>query len=188
MNLSAETWVSIVAAAGSLVAVFFAYRSTRIANLSLRISQEQADARKPKLVPYLIDGFLRTGNHGEGRIYAFSVLLSNRADADNALARIDLRITYTRRDKSTGNVLLEHDPALSELLGIDGATPFRPPLRVPAHDTISAWTTFRFAHSLAEQVDVTGYEIRFIDSHGLESSVEPLILREIIDETTVAER
>lgn len=183
-----DTWIALSSAAVSLIALFFAYRSTRIAKRSLQLSEEQAQARKPKLVPYLIDGFVRAAVEGGGRTYAFSVLLSNRADTDNALAAIELTITYSRRDSTHGSLLLRHNGELLEDLGLDSASPFNLPARLSAHDTIAGWAMFELDDSLSGEVDVEGYEIRFLDSHDIECSLEPVILREIVDEPAVASR
>ena len=47
---------------------------------------------------------------------------------------------------------------------------------------------FELDDSLSGEVDVEGYEIRFLDSHGIECSLEPVILREIVDEHAAASR
>lgn len=188
MPYSLDTWIALGAATTALIAVFITYRGTRIAKRNLQLSEEQAQARKPRLVPYLIDGFVRAAVEGGGRIYAFSVLLSNRADTDNALAAIELTVTYSRRDGTHGSLLLRHNGELLEDFGLDSASPFNLPGRLSAHDTIAGWAMFKLDDSLSGEVDVEGYEIRFLDSHDIECSLEPVILREIVDEPAVASR
>lgn len=194
MPNSLSTWIALGSAAAALSAAaavivgFFIYRSNRIAKRSLQLSEEQAQARKPQLVPYLIDGFVRAAVEGGGRIYAFSVLLSNRADTNNALATIELAITYSRRDDTQGILLLPHNRELVEDIGLGDASPFNLPERLSAHDTIAGWAIFELDDSLSEDVDVEGYQIRFVDSHRIECSLEPVILREIVDEPAVASR
>jgi len=184
MGFSIDTWIAVAAAAGSLVAALFAYRSTRIANRSLAISESLAEARKPKLVPYLVEGLVRTSSDIAGRTYAFSVLISNRADTDNAVARIELELSYRRAAGSMGNILLQHGSGIA----IDGASPFSLPVRVGAHDTVAGWAVFGFDEPFASQVDVEGYRVRFSDTHGLEVTLEPLVLREVVDAPTMETR
>lgn len=160
----------------------------RSAQLIVDQHGDEAPIFAAKLSAYLIDGFVCTAVEGGGRIYAFSVLLSNRSDADNALAATELAITYSRHDGTRGSLLLPHNGELVEDLGLDSASPFNLPERLSAHDTIAGWAVFELSDSLSGEIDVEGYEIRFLDSHGIECSLEPVILREIVDEPEVASR
>lgn len=147
MTNSFDTWIAIVSVAVVLTGVFIAYRSSRIANTSLRLNEEKARARKPNLVADWTEGFVRKTPTGSGRIYAFSLLLSNRADTNNALASIELNIKFLRGDGTLGNRLLVHNEKLLEHLGLDSASPFDLPARLSSRDTITGWAIFELDDS-----------------------------------------
>ena len=183
-----NTWLALVSATAAWVAALFAYRSARIAKRSLELSARRAKAREPQLVPYLIDGIVRPAEKDGRSVYAFSVSLSNRADTDNALAAIELKVVYKQRNGTSGNLVLPHDGRLLDNLGFDGARPLGIPHGVGAHDTIAGWAMFELDHALIGEVDLEGYKICFLDTHGVECTLEPIIIREIVNEPTVAQR
>lgn len=173
-------WIAIASA-------LFAFWSIRIAQRSLRLSEEQANARLPNLVPYLMDGLVRRFDEREKRLYAFSLSLSNRSDSDNSLSALELRIIYTRKNSVSCNMLLPHDSNLTQDFGLKGAEPITIPTHINAHGTIAGWAFFEIDNSLLRQADINKYEIRLLDAHGKESSIEPIILREILDEESLAQ-
>lgn len=182
-----EFWVAVASAVAAWGAALFAYRSTRIARRILELSEEQARARVPQLVPYLVAGLVRRLEKRQTRLYAFSVSVSNRADIDNSLSALELQITYTRVNNMSSNLLLPHDPTLTEHFGLEGTQPLIVPKPINAHQTIAGWAFFEIDDSLLGDVDIDRYEIRFFDSHENISSLEPIILREIVDEATLAQ-
>jgi hypothetical protein len=175
-------WIALVSLLISFASAVFSLWSTMIAKRSLRLSEEQAKARLPNLVPYLLDGLVRTVNESKKRIYAFSLSLSNRSDSDNSLSALELRIIYNHENGVSSNILMPHDFKLAQDFGLEGSDPFIIPTNINAHGTIAGWAFFKIDNSILRDVIIDKYEIRFLDAHGKESSVEPIILREIIDE------
>ena len=181
-----SVWVSIVSALAAWVAAIFAYRSNLIAKRSLTLAEEQAKDRRPHLVPYLVDGFVRSFTDWKNSLYAFSVSLGNRSDADNALANIELKLVYYKPNQPITTLLLPHDPGLRSRLGAGDTVAITRPQNIGAHQTIAGWVFFELDELLLDGVLIDSYEIRFTDSHGLQSKLEPIIIREVVDEKEMA--
>lgn len=180
-------WIAIASAVASCSAALFAFWSIKIAQRSFRLSEDQANSRLPNIVTYLMDGMVRRFDESEKRLYAFSISLSNRSDSDNSLSALELRMIYTVENSVPSNVLLPHTPNLSHNFGLKGAKPITIPIHINAHGTIAGWAFFEIDNSLLKQATINKYEIRFLDAHGKESSIEPIILREIFDEESLAQ-
>ena len=176
------SWIAVAALVISFASAFFAFWSNIIAKRSLRLSKEQAKARLPNLVPYLIDGLARRLDERKTKLYAFSLSLSNRSDSDNSLSIIELRFFFTRSSGISSNIIIPHNSNLSENLGLEGTEPLIIPVHISAHGTVTGWAFFEIDESIINDVSIERYEIRLIDAHGNEINLEPVILREVIDE------
>lgn len=178
-------WIAITSAVAAWLAVLFAYRSNKIAKRALALSEQQDRARAPDLVLYLIDGFVIIKEKDDPRIYAFSLSISNRSDNDNAIHRLELRISFRRRaDHPSSNLFFQHDNTLADL---PGAAPFSIPQDIGAHKTIAGWATFEVDGDKVLSSDIEEYDIYILDSYGVETRVKPIIVQEIEYETAVAQ-
>lgn len=188
MNNDLTLRIAIASLLISFASAIFAFWSIMIAKRSLRLSEEQAKARLPQLVPYLMDGLIRRLDERKTKLYAFSLSLSNRSDSDNSLSAIELRIIFTRASNVSSNILFPHNSTLSKDFGLEGTESIIIPAHINAHGTIAGWAFFEIDDSILKDVNIERYEIRFIDAHGKESNIEPIILREIMDEKPLAQR
>ena len=179
-------WIAIASTVAALIAVFLAHRSNRIAKRALELSEQQAMARNPYLVPYLIDGLFCRSTENNSTQYVFSVSVSNRSDNDNAVSSIKLRVSFSKHNRPSGNLLLQHDETLGDVLNLPGAPPISIPKPIDAHQTIKGWAMFEVDNSLLSHNDIDGYEIRIFDSHNMETRLEPIIVREIEHEKPMA--
>lgn len=179
-------YLTIYISIGSLVvawiAALIAYRSHVIAKRSLLIAEEQALGRRPSLIPYLADGFASDEENTGKKIYAFSISLTNRSDSDNAITEIELFLTYYRPSQPIASLLLPHNSQLRTPLDIRQENVLTTPLKVSAHQTVAGWVIFECDHTIIDDVIIDSYEIRVTDSNGIYSKLQPIIIKELINE------
>ncbi len=185
MNFGAGSWTAIATAVAAWVALILSLLGLRVSARAQRLAERQEARRRPGLAPYLRDGYARV--HGGARIYGFLLSVSNPTDCNNAVAGIDLHVTYTAGDGLQMTVKL---PADSSLLGRfpEPSGPVLPlPARIDAHQTATGWVYFRADRALLRGVALDRYVVVLVDSHGLRTSVEPIVVREYADETKTAQ-
>ena len=146
-NIEVNSQISILATIASAVAPWLALvlslLSLRSSRRAVRLAEQQDERRRPSLVPYLRDGYVRTGSDESSRVYAFLLSVSNRSDSDNGIAEVELRLTYTTRMSVKMTVKVRSDPELGGAFA-DGDVPHLPrPARVDAHQTLLGWCFFR---------------------------------------------
>lgn len=170
---------AILAWIGVLLTFINVHRSGR----RLRIMERQEQRQRPVLRLYLQDCHLI--KNGEDRAYTFLLSVSNPADSDNALARLDLRIQY----RNESNLLSTTDvPCVStsdQTLTKNYVSALVIPANIGAHQTIAGRVFFRFKRALLEKCNVEKYFIIATDSHGLRTNIETALVRELTDETEI---
>ncbi|MBJ6750974.1 hypothetical protein [Geomonas anaerohicana] len=180
-----KKYAEVASAGAAWLALLLSVFSILAAWKALRISERQEERRKPLLVPYLQDGYIR--REGESIFYAFLLSVSNPTDSDNAVAVADLHITYITK----GNVLMTikvpwynkgakgfHDENIS--------ISFTIPQRLDAHQTVTGWLFFQVEKLLIRGYTIEEYRIVLTDSHGMRAQLEPILIREYGDETEAA--
>ena len=178
MTNNPEITISIISIIIAIIALLISAGNFLIARRALKLSQTEASARNPNLVPYLIDGFVFNFDKKNTNLYAFSVSVSNRSDNDNAISALELQIVYVQDNHNIGNLLFRHDKALGIALELPGEPPFSIPKEVGAHQTIAGWALFEVDKTLIVGKYIEGYKIRILDSHGLEAHLDSIILQE----------
>lgn len=182
--LSTETMIALVAALVAAVAAFFAYSSARSSKRMLTLTAAQEERRRPSLALYLVDGYVRLIREPEGyRVYAFLLSVSNPSDINNSIAYLDMNLTYLTPERLRMTVKIPS--SISETVQFEPGTgvELSPPIRLDAHQTVEGRIYFQVNESLLNDAIPEGYVIVATDSHGYQSSVEPVIVREIVDET-----
>jgi hypothetical protein len=132
------------------------------------------------LVANLDDGYVRrvTSDH---RIYAFLLSVSNRSDNNNSLAVVELWLTYKTRGAPI-TLKVRSDSTLETIA--DRRKALTLPARIDSHQMVMGWCYFAIlSEVVADPNSVQSYKIVCRDSHGLEVSVEPIIVREDERET-----
>jgi hypothetical protein len=178
-------WVSVLSVIAACVAAWFAYVSTRLSKRALRLSELQEERRSPQLRPYLSEGYCKILRYHQVHAYAFSISLGNPSDIDNALVRAELRIGYTSSNKAYIAVKVPTDDTIAEQLGLDSASILHLPARIDAHQTLAGWLVFRVADDLLATGQIEDYCILFTDTHDAATTLEPVIVRDLIDEEEV---
>ena len=175
------TFLKIITPATALLALLLSICSIFISRKALRIQEQQEDRRKPLLVLYLQDGYVRyiLG----GRVYAFLLSVSNPMDSDNAIASLDLRLTYKKQDSFQMHIKVRSDSTLDKYFPDRGGNTLLIPSRVDAHQTISGWVFFKVEKAILKETIIEAHKISIVDTHGIEAKIEPSLIREFRDET-----
>lgn len=183
MGNDLSLWAAIASGVAALISAWFAYVSIRVQRRSLRLSEQEEERHRPHLVPYLIDGYVKYVAHEHLRVYAFSLSISNRSDADDSLAQLELQLTYKAPSGTNIAVKVRHDTNLKNVFAGGNMTTLPIPLRIDAHQTIAGRVYFGIKEELLSGSAVDKFTIILTDSHDIFSTVEPIIVRELIDET-----
>lgn len=182
MGLNALFWVAVASAVAAWVAALFAYLSARTSKRSFQLAELQETKRQPKLVPYLSGAYYKPAPLDKNTIYAFSLSISNPSDIDNAIAFLELQVTYTIPEDTIMSLKVPHDPRLSTNFSDNEHVHFTIPERIGAHQTIAGWVFFKIDNTLITNFDINSYKLVVTDSHGIVSHLEPIIVSEFIDE------
>lgn len=142
MQYDSSTWANIATAVAAWFALAPSLLSLVVSWRALRLTEHQERRRRPLLVPYLSDGYVRFISDTGARIYGFLLSVSNPADSDNAVAEADLRLTYRRADEPT-TVKVRSDAALGAAFGNRSGQTLSTPARIDAHQTVLGWVFFR---------------------------------------------
>ena len=177
--------ISIGSLVVAWIAALIAYKSYVIAKHSLLIAEEQAFGRRPSLIPYLVDGFASVKKNAGEKIYTFSILLTNRSDNDNAIAEIEFFLTYYRPSQPLASLLLPHNSQLKTPLNIKQDNVLTIPLEVSAHQTVAGWVMFE-CDKIPDDIIIDSYQIRITDSNGLHSKLQPIIIKEVVNENEMS--
>ncbi len=174
------SFLRIVTPVTALLALLLSLYGIFISRKALRIQEQQEDRRKPLLVLYLQDGYVRYIS--DGRVYVFLLSVSNPTDADNAVASLDLRLTYKKQNSDQMNIKVSSDRTLHKFFMDSGGNSLLTPLRVDAHQTVSGRVFFMIKETIFKGINVEAYTISITDTHGIETQIEPILIREFYDE------
>jgi hypothetical protein len=188
VNADIQDLAAIATAGAAWLALLLSFLGIRFSRKALRLQEQQEGRRRPLLTPDLRDGFVRVAPDGSSRLYAFLLSGTNGSDSDNAVADVDLRLTYTTRASVLMTVKVRSNAEVGKAF-VDGAgPPLVTPARVDAHQTISGWCFFRVEEAVLEGSTVERYIVALVDSHGIEATIEPMIVREYRGETETPPR
>ena len=186
MAFKTSFWVAVLAAVASWVAALFAYLSARTSKRSLRLAELQEKKRQPKLVPYLSEAYYIPAPRDKDTLYAFSLTISNPSNIDNAIAFLELLVTYTIPADTKMTLRVAHDPTLSINFSDSKPIHFSVPERIDAHQTIAGWAFFKIDKTLITDFDINSYKLIIIDSHDVENHLESILVRAFVDEKEMA--
>jgi hypothetical protein len=143
---------------------------------SLTISKKNAAAREPKIIPEIQNAYTSTINNA--RVYIFSIALKNPADIDNTITKIELRITYKRKDGTIGNLLLPHDKNLiSKLTTFSDHLPIVIPCNIQAHNAVEGTVLCKLPDAHIPEAALDTYKIYLHDAHEMETIITPTLIK-----------
>ncbi|MCW8916748.1 MAG: hypothetical protein OQK24_12970 [Magnetovibrio sp.] len=149
---------------------------------ALRLSEAQEERQKPLLVLYQQEGYVRYDLDSSSRYFAFLLSVSNRSDADNAISEVLLRLTYTTSESVEMTVKIPSTEKTERVFEEFNGPLLTVPERVDAHQTVSGWCYFQVKDALLDGCRIERHSIAIIDSHGIEVSVEPIVVQEFSNE------
>ena len=183
LTIGFETLIVITSAMAAFGSACIAYCSLRLMKKGFLLAESQEERRRPSLAVYLDKGFVRhVSEQDSSRVYAFLLLISNTSDMNNSVARIDLHLTYIAPTQLKMTVKFPSDLTVAGQFSEDQSHNLMPPFRLDSHRTVAGWICFRADEELLQDTTVEGYAVVVTDSHGNYSTVESVIVREIVDE------
>jgi hypothetical protein len=146
---------------------------------SMKRERRQEQRQKPLLIPYLQDGLVQRSSDHSSRIFAFLLSVSNRSDFNNAIADVEMRLTYAPSSGVQLTVKLVANAECGEAFAELAPRALSIPARLDAHQTLSGWCFFRVEEAVLEGSKwIEKHVVTLVDSHGIEASIEPIIVRE----------
>lgn len=162
------------------VSVWSAIVSARAAKKSLAISEQQETRRQPALKPYLISGYFKKITKDD-KIFSYSISVSNATDTDNAIVLLELEVCYVSTQNNCMKVKVPHEVNLVKDFGGGEIKPFVLPATVLSHQAVAGWALFNVSGALLNEGTLDSYAIILTDSHGLVTTFDPGIPKEIKD-------
>lgn len=151
--------VAIVAASGSLY-------STAVAHRAYTMARAQNSARDAPLDPYLEDSYRQRDVTGQATLYAFLLSITNRADAENCISNIVLRIRF---EGHASELAMVDIPSLSRTTlppSPEGRETLAIPQNMAPRSAVSGWVKFRVPDTAVGRRAIDVHEIRIGDSRG----------------------
>lgn len=179
-----KLWLSALSLGVAGWAAFNSWRSRRLAERAIAISESQERRRQPQLGIYLADGYRRS--LPDKKLFGFLVSVSNPTDINNSIAQAELQVTYLLEKDIAAVHRVLHTPALAETVADNAgrsANVFSLPLKIDAHQTISGWLAFAVGNEVIDGRTIDAHRILLEDSHGATTETEPILVREWTDET-----
>ena len=182
--LDASFWVAVAAAAASTLSLVIAWSATRTSRKALHLAEQQEEHRRLTLVPYLADGFCKYEE--PARLLAFSVSLSNPADYDNGIARLELQLDYQTNTGAAMMVKLPTSAGIASRFAVDTLRVLTPPVRVDAHQAVAGWLCFEVPAAIVGDSSIQNYTLLFEDTKGLVTRLEHLFPRDLVDASALS--
>ncbi len=176
------SWAAIVAAIATFAVVLLTLFNILIAKNSLKLMQQKEQRWQPNLQLYRVDAYAKRFKGQGFRVYGVNLRISNKSDADNSVKDLSLVIYFSRSATVTSNVavpLVTSDiRTRADLIGKRQTDIITTPSLVKGHAVISGWAVFKIADDVLGHAPIEAYEVKVIDTHDLESTLEILTIAE----------
>lgn len=170
-----DLWVNVANATLALCALVVSIFSLLASRRATRLAEAQEERRKPKLSAYMQECHYKNGANGAYRKYAFLLSLRNTSDSDNALAEINLHLSYSTPSKMQMTVKIPADTGNHRDIG---SPLLAVPLRIDAHQASLGWCFFHVEKALLQNANIERYTVSLVDSHGVEAVADAIIVPE----------
>lgn len=158
-------WTDIVSATAAGVALILSGFSLRQSGRSLRISERQEERQQPNIITTLDLADYATANETDARRYRMTFSIQNRSNADNAIVRAELRLTYRLPEGIMMVARVQAEP--------ESGLPFR----LEAHNSIR-WECQFFVPATIWRHRIEAYTVELVDTYDRALSMEPILLSE----------
>jgi hypothetical protein len=186
MNANSN-WTEMLSVMIAFVALVVSALSLSNSYRALHIARTQEERKKPLLVVELLNSHVDFRSEEGVRTYAFELSLRNPSDSDNSVGGAELRITYAT--STNARLTVQLPASFTRGIAFSGVSNFRflsTPLRLDAHQTLRGWFVFRVPNEVLGEGRIEEYSVVLIDSHGIETAVQAIMVREYRDETLSA--
>lgn len=163
------------------IALFLSGFNAWQAYRSRKLAERQEERKRMDLILHYEDAHVRLRSNHADRIFAFRLRIDNPADTDNAVASARLRLRCKKRDDSQEEIFVCLEPESaddSHSLGTD----LKLPVRVDAHQTVVGWVSFQLTDATIEGHVIDTYTLIIMDTNNAESTVQPILVKELRDE------
>jgi hypothetical protein len=176
MTSGFSTWGDAASATTALLALLISFLSFRNSQRALRISEAQEQRRLPFIKTRLHESY-RTKNTISGEtIFAFKIALTNGSDTSNSIAEIEFGLTYIKARGIPIKLRVGQSASTNQDIAGREELALQIPICVDAHQTISGWCYFCIDLNELEDFQPERYVVIVTDSHGKESTVEPIVI------------
>ena len=173
---------ALFAAAASVIALWFAFRSTQIARKAYELALVQDERRQPDLEVRLLESFTTRSDDGTIGVYVFDIAIANRSEADNGIRELLLELVLDRGTDIHSNLATKHDPALAAMDITSSTEVLRVPSVLPAYTVTSGRALFSVPRELVRGVMIESYTLRVVDTRGRPYEREVIFINEPTDE------
>lgn len=160
-----QMWTDVVSAVAAGIALCLSVVSLRQSGRSLRISERQEARQQPNLIATLDAGDYTTANERDDRRYRIAFSVQNRSDADNAIVRAELRLTYRLPE---GIIMAARVQAAPES-GL--------PFRLESRDSIRKECQFSVPATIWRH-RIEAYTVELVDTYDRAMTMDPILLSE----------
>lgn len=177
------SWAVILGAIGTLVIALVAFLNIWIARKSLKLMEQREKLQHPDLEIFHINSYAKQDKEQNSRIYAVNIKISNKSDTDNAAQDLSLKIYFKQNSGITSNIVIPAmknvDQRVRDLMNIGLADIIAIPCRIKGHDVVSGWALFEISDEIISGARIENYEVTIVDTNGITSSFEILVMREM---------
>ncbi|WP_254475824.1 hypothetical protein [Pseudomonas triclosanedens] len=177
IDWTVERAVSILSLLIAILAALYARQSAIVAGRATAIAEEAHFLQKDNLSLYLVEGINYVPKDGK-YIFAFNIEIRNKSRIKNSVHRLDLAITFLRKDGSVGCFVLQHDLALRDSIVGHSVTPIELPMDIADKSAIAGWGLFLLDVPLKEFGRIEKYTVRVVDASENLAQVESYLIKE----------
>jgi predicted neutral ceramidase superfamily lipid hydrolase len=159
-----DTEIAIVSAIAAVISVLFAFRSNRIANKALKLSEKQYSDSQSNFSLYYNQGarYLVKDDQILKSILLFHITIRNNSSFRNTF-EAGLEIEYWREDDTFAKLIVEHNPQLNDFLKESNMTIFPVNIELEAKSSSTKWLIFEQPGLLDNTHRIENYRIRITD-------------------------
>ena len=182
LEISLEIKIAIVMVVIAGVALIISFWSGTLAKKTLTLSKKQYDNKLPDFDLYFIQGFRFLAKDKETlkRLLLFQLTVKNKSEFKNTFsARLELE--YLRDDDSSAKILLDHKPAIADLIQEKEFSIFPSDIEIEAKSTTTKWLIFEQPEYISTDHRIERYSMTLIDVSGNHKTSETVLIKDLTE-------
>lgn len=145
--------------------------------------EQRERLQHPDLEIFHINSYAKQDKEQNSRIYAVNIRISNKSDTDNTAQDLSLKIYFKQNSGITSNIVIPAiknvDQRVRELADIGSDDIVAVPCGIRGHGVVSGWALFEISDEIISGARIENYEVTIVDTNGITSSFEILVMREM---------